>query len=145
MRNILSGSTEARRRLRARYTAMLVDEFQDTDPLQTEIALAFAADPDTGAIEHGRLFLVGDPKQSIYRFRRADMAVYSQTRDGLAAAGGSEEQLALNRRSHARRPRLRQRGLRAADRRRRHSPGSSLRTALSTPTGTSLWPGPASG
>jgi ATP-dependent exoDNAse (exonuclease V) beta subunit len=58
---------------------LLIDEFQDTDPLQVEIALAFATDPATGRIEPGRLFLVGDPKQSIYRFRRADMAVYSRT------------------------------------------------------------------
>jgi ATP-dependent helicase/nuclease subunit A len=100
VRNILAGP-EARRRLRARYAAMLVDEFQDTDPLQTEIAFAFAEDPDTGVLEPGRLFLVGDPKQSIYRFRRADMAVYAATRADLRAAGGHEEQLALNRRSHA--------------------------------------------
>ncbi|MGE0685729.1 MAG: UvrD-helicase domain-containing protein [Dehalococcoidia bacterium] len=101
VRNILADHG-ARRRLRGRYAAMLIDEFQDTDPLQTEIAFAFAVDPDTNIIEPGRLFLVGDPKQSIYRFRRADMAVYSRTREDLRHGGGLEEQLALNRRSHAR-------------------------------------------
>lgn len=96
---VLSGSPAARRRLRERYAAMLIDEFQDTDPLQTRIALAFARDPDTEQLDHGRLFLVGDPKQSIYRFRRADMAVYAQTREELGAAGAGEERLSLNRRS----------------------------------------------
>src|SRR5207249_2903872 len=63
------------------------------------IALAFATDPESGTPEPGRLFLVGDPKQSIYRFRRADMAVYSQTRGAIEASGGVFPILALNRRS----------------------------------------------
>jgi len=96
---LLSLSGEARRAMRDRYDAMLIDEFQDTDPLQVEIALAFATDPDTGDIEPGRLFMVGDPKQSIYRFRRADMAVYANTRRRIAGAGGLTPQLQLNRRS----------------------------------------------
>jgi ATP-dependent helicase/nuclease subunit A len=99
VRDVLLTSPQARRRLRARYRTMLIDEFQDTDPAQSEIALAFATDPDSGVVEQGRLFLVGDPKQSIYRFRRADMAAYSQTRDELRDAGTQEEQLALNQRS----------------------------------------------
>ncbi len=100
-RDLLRGNREAVQTLRGRYAVMLIDEFQDTDPLQVEIALAFATDPDSGAIESGRLFLVGDPKQSIYRFRRADMAIYSQTRGKVDAGGGSFAQLALNRRSRA--------------------------------------------
>jgi ATP-dependent exoDNAse (exonuclease V) beta subunit len=99
LRNLLRDSPEARRRLRARYRTLLIDEFQDTDPLQTDIALAFARNPDNDAIEHGRVFLVGDPKQSIYRFRRADMAVYSETRVTLEAARSGMPQLAQNRRS----------------------------------------------
>ncbi len=74
----------ARRRLRDRYQRLLIDEFQDTDPIQVEIAaLLGSADPDDGArewnqmtVEPGRLFFVGDPKQSIYRFRRADIATF---------------------------------------------------------------------
>ena len=63
---------------------MLLDEFQDTDPIQLEIAVRLTAAPD-GQPRHdtdrlrplpGRLFVVGDPKQSIYRFRRADIATY---------------------------------------------------------------------
>jgi len=99
LRDLLRDSPDARRRLRSRYRALLIDEFQDTDPLQVEIALAFARDPASGRIEPGRLFLVGDPKQSIYRFRRADMAVYTATRREVEADGGTLPQLVLNRRS----------------------------------------------
>jgi ATP-dependent helicase/nuclease subunit A len=101
LRNLLRDSVDARRRLRARFKTFLIDEFQDTDPLQVEIALAFARDPDTGALEPGRLFLVGDPKQSIYRFRRADMAVYAAMRTLVESAGGRLPELALNQRSRA--------------------------------------------
>ncbi len=101
VRDVLRDSSDARRRLRARYAALLIDEFQDTDPLQTEIALAFATDPDTGALEPGRLFLVGDPKQSIYRFRRADMAIYASTLSQIEDAGGRTPRLALNHRSRS--------------------------------------------
>jgi len=82
----------ARARLRARYRRLLIDEFQDTDPIQIELAVLLASD-DAGAadrawtdvaIEPGRLFFVGDPKQSIYRFRRADIATFLSARDSLA-------------------------------------------------------------
>jgi ATP-dependent helicase/nuclease subunit A len=74
----------ARARLRTRYRRLLVDEFQDTDPIQVELAVLLgSADPDASdrpwneiAVEPGRLFFVGDPKQSIYRFRRADIATF---------------------------------------------------------------------
>ncbi|WP_433703450.1 UvrD-helicase domain-containing protein [Prescottella equi] len=61
--------------LHTRYQRILLDEFQDTDPLQLELAEAIVE----GA--SGRLFTVGDPKQSIYRFRRADIATYMAARD----------------------------------------------------------------
>jgi ATP-dependent helicase/nuclease subunit A len=98
-RDLLRESQDAVRALRERYDAMLIDEFQDTDPLQVDIALAFATNPDSDAVEPGRLFLVGDPKQSIYRFRRADMAIYSLTRDDIERSGGRFPQLTLSRRS----------------------------------------------
>ncbi|MGQ0744882.1 MAG: UvrD-helicase domain-containing protein [Acidimicrobiales bacterium] len=78
-----------RRSLRDRYHRLLLDEFQDTDPIQVDLARLIAADPDhdpCGAggapapVEGGRLFFVGDPKQSIYRFRRADIGVFLETR-----------------------------------------------------------------
>jgi len=99
VRDLLMSHEGARHALRERYDAMLVDEFQDTDPLQVEIALAFATDPARGVIEPGRLFLVGDPKQSIYRFRRADMAIYSRTRKSVQDAGAQFPELKRNRRS----------------------------------------------
>ncbi|MDG2028228.1 MAG: UvrD-helicase domain-containing protein [Acidimicrobiales bacterium] len=80
---------EVRQSLRDRYTRLLLDEFQDTDPIQIELAALIAAtDAEIAGkewsdldIEAGRLFLVGDPKQSIYRFRRADISVYLAARD----------------------------------------------------------------
>ena len=73
-----------RERVRARYPRVLIDEFQDTDPLQLDLARLLACAPDgTAGVpdglvppEPGRLFTVGDPKQSIYRFRRADISTY---------------------------------------------------------------------
>jgi ATP-dependent helicase/nuclease subunit A len=87
--------------IRERFDCLLIDEFQDTDPLQVEIATAFATDPETGRLEPGRLFLVGDPKQSIYRFRRADMAVYSATRRLMADEDARMPELTHNRRSRS--------------------------------------------
>ncbi|HEU0073661.1 MAG TPA: UvrD-helicase domain-containing protein [Dehalococcoidia bacterium] len=99
VRNVLRDIPDAKVRFRNQYDALLIDEFQDTDPLQADIALAFATDPSTGLPEPGRLFLVGDPKQSIYRFRRADMAMYAQTRNALRESGSVSLDLSLNRRS----------------------------------------------
>ncbi|GAB90606.1 UvrD-helicase domain-containing protein [Gordonia rhizosphera] len=65
-----------------RYQRVLLDEFQDTDPLQLVLAQRIVAGPDAA----GRLFTVGDPKQSIYRFRRADIAAYMRARDDTPAA-----------------------------------------------------------
>ena len=93
-RRLLRASAPVRARLRDRFTHLLVDEFQDTDPLQTDIVLLLASAHDD--IEShflhpraGKLFVVGDPKQSIYRFRRADVAVYEQTKRGLVAGGAT--------------------------------------------------------
>jgi len=61
--------------VRARFRRLLIDEFQDNDPLQTQIADAIAGG------EEGRLFFVGDPKQSIYRFRRADIRQFNSVKE----------------------------------------------------------------
>ena len=74
--------------LRQRYRYLLLDEFQDTDPIQIELAILLASAVDhVGStpwteidVEPGRLFFVGDPKQSIYRFRRADIATFLKIR-----------------------------------------------------------------
>ncbi len=96
-RDLVTKNEEVRQQVRERYHAFLIDEFQDTDPWQFEIARAFATGSD-GMFEPGRLFLVGDPKQSIYRFRNADMAIYSAGREALAGAAGHVE-LASSRRA----------------------------------------------
>ena len=80
--------------LRSRYPAALVDEFQDTDPLQWDIFRTIYDAPDA------TLFLVGDPKQAIYRFRNADLNVYLDARKtALARDSSALTSLADNQRS----------------------------------------------
>jgi ATP-dependent helicase/nuclease subunit A len=74
---------ELRRRLAAQSRLLLVDEFQDTDPLQVELVRALC----DGSVADGRLFFVGDYKQSIYRFRGADPHVFRQLREEIPAEG----------------------------------------------------------
>ena len=94
-RNMVRDNLAVRNFLQQRFTHIFVDEFQDTDPLQAEILLLLAADdPNTAdwmrvAPVGGKLFLVGDPKQSIYRFRRADVALYRALCERLMAEGVS--------------------------------------------------------
>jgi ATP-dependent helicase/nuclease subunit A len=82
-----------RSRLQGAITHLLVDEFQDTDPVQSDILLLLAADdpaendPDRARVVPGKLFVVGDPKQSIYRFRRADVSLYERIKNRLVAGG----------------------------------------------------------
>jgi exodeoxyribonuclease V beta subunit len=68
--------------LRQRFPAALIDEFQDTDPLQWAVFQAIYAAPDAG---DAPLFLVGDPKQAIYSFRHADLHTYLQARSQARA------------------------------------------------------------
>jgi ATP-dependent helicase/nuclease subunit A len=78
---------EVRAYFHRRYSCVLIDEFQDTDPVQAELAM-FLTDVDGDGIpEPGRLVVVGDPKQSIYRFRRADIAIYDQVKFGAMKDG----------------------------------------------------------
>ena len=86
---LLRNSAEARDALSERYRVVMLDEFQDTDPIQISLALLLASAVDgvfTGEWtelepESGRVFMVGDPKQSIYRFRRADIKLFLKARD----------------------------------------------------------------
>lgn len=87
---MLLGNRDVLRRLRRRFKFILVDEFQDTDPVQAEIVylLSLSADgAEDEAIQPGKLFVVGDPKQSIYRFRGADVEVYERFKDILGSSG----------------------------------------------------------
>ena len=90
-RNLLRDNPGVRRTLHQRYPRLLVDEFQDTDPLQAEI-LFYLTGTDHETIDWratnpapGSLFVVGDDKQSIYRFRRADMAIFNEVADLIDA------------------------------------------------------------
>lgn len=93
MRDLVRDNDSVRKELQGRFTHFFVDEFQDTDPLQAEILLLLAADDHTTADWRavqtipGKLFLVGDPKQSIYRFRRADVSLYAEIKRLLLGAG----------------------------------------------------------
>jgi len=102
LRDLLVADLDARRALQDRFRYILVDEFQDTDPLQAEIVFLLAeqepraADWKSVRLEPGKLFVVGDPKQSIYRFRRADITLYDEVKDLIAAQpGGAGEILAI--------------------------------------------------
>jgi ATP-dependent helicase/nuclease subunit A len=77
------GPLHVREQLRAEYGVILVDEFQDTDPLQAEI-VALLAGPD---LARGRVFLVGDTKQSIYGFRGARPELFDRHRDAFPESG----------------------------------------------------------
>ncbi|MFT3761678.1 MAG: UvrD-helicase domain-containing protein [Pseudoxanthomonas sp.] len=85
--------------LKRRWPLMLVDEFQDTDPRQWDIFrnVFEAAAEDDNAIAPG-LFLIGDPKQAIYRFRGGDLPTYLEARDYARRYGG-EATLGVNYRS----------------------------------------------
>ncbi|MBN4064622.1 UvrD-helicase domain-containing protein [Dehalococcoides mccartyi] len=87
---LLETDDEVRRYFQSRYTHILIDEFQDTDPLQLKLAIRLADHSDavtgTGMPTPGALFVVGDGKQSIYRFRRADLTQLQ----GLVSSLGAE-------------------------------------------------------
>ncbi|MEO5838263.1 MAG: UvrD-helicase domain-containing protein [Acidimicrobiales bacterium] len=92
-RRLVRRSPSARRALHERYTHIVIDEFQDTDPIQVELVTLIATDLDDVAnlpwqaldVAPGRLCFVGDPKQSIYRFRRADVALFREACDSFSA------------------------------------------------------------
>jgi ATP-dependent helicase/nuclease subunit A len=97
-RRLLAAPDGPRRELAARYPYLLIDEFQDTDPLQVEVAELLAGlggEPETPAAGRGTLFVVGDPQQSIYRFRRADLASYLRFAARVEQHGGRLERLSV--------------------------------------------------
>jgi len=104
-RDLVRDQPTVRAEFQRRFSHIFVDEFQDTDPLQAEILMLLAAqDPATTDWRRvvpapGKLFLVGDPKQSIYRFRGADIGIYFEVRDLLIRAGARCLQLTSSFRS----------------------------------------------
>jgi ATP-dependent exoDNAse (exonuclease V) beta subunit len=98
-RDLVRDNAQVRIGFQQRFKRIFVDEFQDTDPLQAEILLLLAADDERETDwrkanpRPGTLFLVGDPKQSIYRFRRADVGVYRDVCERLEQQGACRLQL----------------------------------------------------
>jgi ATP-dependent helicase/nuclease subunit A len=81
-RDALRDHESVRRYFRGRFRLLLIDEFQDTDPLQVEIARLMSGD------QPGALLVVGDAKQSIYRFRRADVRLFQRASQEAARKPG---------------------------------------------------------
>ena len=112
-RELLSDNPQVRDHFRDRYTHLLIDEAQDTDPIQAEIAMLLAEPKkdaqgsnqdesppwDQISPEPGKLFVVGDPKQSIYRFRRADVGQMLRLQSSMERSGGRTVKLVQNFRS----------------------------------------------
>ena len=92
-RDLIATNDGVRSHLQQKFSRIFVDEFQDTDPIQAEILLRLANDLP------GKLFIVGDPKQAIYRFRGTDVATYWRVRDELRQRGGRVLQLTTSYRS----------------------------------------------
>jgi ATP-dependent exoDNAse (exonuclease V) beta subunit len=89
-RDLLASNESVRRDCHERYRHVLVDEFQDTNALQRDLLWLVAGGAPGSPPPPGRLFVVGDAKQSIYRFRDADVTVFDATRDQFAAAPGCD-------------------------------------------------------
>ncbi len=102
---LLRNHPEVRRHFQDRYRCLFVDEFQDTDPIQAEILLYLTGEnlEETDwrklTSRPGSLFLVGDSKQSIYRFRRADVETFDLVRNRIADTNGDIVNLNTNFRS----------------------------------------------
>jgi CRISPR-associated exonuclease Cas4 len=107
-RELLRQHPNVRRAAADRFRRILVDEFQDTGPVQCEIIFLLTSSGDDAGpwserrLLAGRLFMVGDPKQAIYRFRGADLATYLQARRAIEAQSpGNILRIARNFRSRS--------------------------------------------
>ncbi|HTN72003.1 MAG TPA: UvrD-helicase domain-containing protein [Methylomirabilota bacterium] len=108
-RNLVRDNLRVREELKRQYLTILIDEFQDTDPIQYEILLYLAEQSGHAAkdwrkvkLTPGKVFVVGDPKQSIYAFRRADIEAYLEVVEKIVKAqNGVECRLTTNFRSAA--------------------------------------------
>ena len=108
LRDLLRDDPAVRRQLQALFAHVFVDEFQDTDPLQCEIVFFLAEDGAGTAdwrsvrLRPGNLTVVGDPQQSIYRFRRADIVMYAEAQRVLREQNALVVDLITNFRSRPR-------------------------------------------
>jgi ATP-dependent helicase/nuclease subunit A len=99
-RDLLKEHPEIRDHYQRHFDVLLIDEFQDTDEVQAEIITLLAEDRESpGLLAPGKLMIVGDPKQSIYRFRRARVTVFFRMLGRIVEEGGIVEHLQENHRS----------------------------------------------
>jgi ATP-dependent helicase/nuclease subunit A len=82
-RDLLRDQAEVRRAVQERFRHVLIDELQDTDPVQMELVAHLTGD----GLHAGKLFAVGDAQQSIYRFRGADVSLFTGLRAQVPSAG----------------------------------------------------------
>ncbi len=100
--HLLKENPEVRKYFQQKYQCLLVDEFQDTDPIQAEMMFYLTGEDVTEKDWRkcmplpGSLFVVGDPKQAIYRFRRADIDIYNKVKELIKEHGGDVLQLTMN-------------------------------------------------
>jgi ATP-dependent helicase/nuclease subunit A len=97
---LLTRHDAVRKRWLAETRSVLVDEFQDTNERQRQIVYALSGFRSTPDIERSTLFVVGDGKQSIYRFRGADVTVFRQVQDDAKQSGGRPLEFNLTFRAH---------------------------------------------
>lgn len=93
-RDLLKSNENIRNRLLERHNYYMIDEFQDTNEVQYELVMLLTND-----LQDANLFIVGDPKQSIFGFRGADVRVFNKTREKIEENGGENIQLKENFRS----------------------------------------------
>lgn len=92
---LLQGNAAVRHKYQERYRYIMVDEFQDTNDRQRQLIYLLCGD-DAEKLQGQKLFVVGDPKQSIYRFRGADVSVFARVRREIEASGGQNLLLKTN-------------------------------------------------
>jgi ATP-dependent helicase/nuclease subunit A len=84
--DLLKNSEETRQKLHSRFKYIMVDEFQDTNPVQWQIVELLASEKDHLSVD--KIFVVGDPKQSIYGFRDADIRIFKDVVNSFASKSG---------------------------------------------------------
>lgn len=97
---LLNESEGARDKLQKRVLFLMIDEFQDNNQVQKKLVSLLLKDKN-GDIKPGSLFIVGDPKQSIYRFRGADVQVFKEMEEEISASSGRVAPLIYNFRSNS--------------------------------------------
>lgn len=106
-RDLVKQNRQVRTELKQKFKSILIDEFQDTDPIQGELLMFLAEQKNTFSthhkkikLENAKLFVVGDPKQSIYRFRGADISAYDFFTQNMLQQGSQKCLLQTNFRSN---------------------------------------------